>query len=588
MGGACEGGAVGDNFMVCPPLIVTRDDIAEIVGILGESLEVAGRRTRPAREWLTARWTPTLSIRPGRPDDIASRPRCRSSRWRAMSAARAMSLSRPDDLAAPRLRREAAFLDRDRRDRRRLCRHVPAFPDLLDLDGLSRRLRAGSLCRGRLSRKTCRRGAAAPCRAPVAGKGRRLSPAVGRHRQSRPRSASTSGSASAIPTTSRSRRSPATISSPSARADGPDRRGRSDESLLRRGTEAARPESLPVERRAAAQSGKAGAGRAAACRRARGRLRDRAPGQSRARPDRRRAHAGISRLPRRTSLCAGSASRARRRRSSPTSTRSRAAAPIPPRRSARPATTWPTRPARSRPTRSTAPAGAPGRRSRRPMRCWRARRRPMRSAARPATMPSPTSPAASASSTIPPSPPSICAGARPASPSSTSTCITATARRASSTPASDVLTVSLHADPVRFYPFFWGHADERGEGPGLGYNLQSAAAAQIRRRGLPRRRSRSALRRIRAFAPDALVVALGLDAFEGDPFRRPVGHDAGLRAHRRGDRRARPAHRHRAGGRLSLRRARRQSDVVPPASADVRRNRARRRTRSRSGRAPGR
>lgn len=34
-----RGGAVGDNFMVCPPLIVTRDDIAEIVGILGESLE---------------------------------------------------------------------------------------------------------------------------------------------------------------------------------------------------------------------------------------------------------------------------------------------------------------------------------------------------------------------------------------------------------------------------------------------------------------------------------------------------------------------------------------------------------------------
>eukprot|EP01035_Chromulina_nebulosa_P042619 gene42619-57701_t len=31
----------------------------------------------------------------------------------------------------------------------------------------------------------------------------------------------------------------------------------------------------------------------------------------------------------------------------------------------------------------------------------------------------------------------------------------------------DVLTVSLHADPIRFYPFFWGHADERGEGLGL-------------------------------------------------------------------------------------------------------------------------
>lgn len=81
----------------------------------------------------------------------------------------------------------------------------------------------------------------------------------------------------------------------------------------------------------------------------------------------------------------------------------------------------------------------------------------------------------------------------------------------------DVLTVSLHADPVRFYPFFWGHADERGEGPGVGYNLNLP---------LPRKSGDEifletlevAFRRIRAFAPDALVVALGLDAFEGDPF----------------------------------------------------------------------
>ena len=35
----------------------------------------------------------------------------------------------------------------------------------------------------------------------------------------------------------------------------------------------------------------------------------------------------------------------------------------------------------------------------------------------------------------------------------------------------DVLTASIHADPLRFYPFFWGHASVRGEGPGLGYNL---------------------------------------------------------------------------------------------------------------------
>ncbi|HTO30984.1 MAG TPA: histone deacetylase family protein [Pararhizobium sp.] len=82
---------------------------------------------------------------------------------------------------------------------------------------------------------------------------------------------------------------------------------------------------------------------------------------------------------------------------------------------------------------------------------------------------------------------------------------------------SDVLTVSLHADPVRFYPFFWGHADERGEGAGLGYNFNLP---------LPRKTADAgflealeiACGRIEAYAPDAIVVALGLDAFEGDPF----------------------------------------------------------------------
>ena len=80
----------------------------------------------------------------------------------------------------------------------------------------------------------------------------------------------------------------------------------------------------------------------------------------------------------------------------------------------------------------------------------------------------------------------------------------------------DVMTVSIHADPVRFYPFFWGHAAERGEGAGLGYNLN-----------LPLSRGSgddvflctldTAIARIAAYAPGAVVIALGLDAFEGDP-----------------------------------------------------------------------
>jgi acetoin utilization deacetylase AcuC-like enzyme len=82
----------------------------------------------------------------------------------------------------------------------------------------------------------------------------------------------------------------------------------------------------------------------------------------------------------------------------------------------------------------------------------------------------------------------------------------------------DVLTVSIHADPVRFYPFFWGYASERGAGAGLGSNfnlpLPRGTADAEYRKALEK-----ALLRIESFAPGALVVALGLDAFEGDPFQ---------------------------------------------------------------------
>ena len=39
----------------------------------------------------------------------------------------------------------------------------------------------------------------------------------------------------------------------------------------------------------------------------------------------------------------------------------------------------------------------------------------------------------------------------------------------------DLLTVSIHADPGVFYPFFWGHAQERGAGPGLGRRTREAS-----------------------------------------------------------------------------------------------------------------
>ncbi len=83
---------------------------------------------------------------------------------------------------------------------------------------------------------------------------------------------------------------------------------------------------------------------------------------------------------------------------------------------------------------------------------------------------------------------------------------------------SNVLTVSIHADPARFYPFFWGHAHERGEGDGLGCNLNLP---------LPRGTGDDAymetleiaLSRVAAFGSDVLVIALGLDASIDDPFK---------------------------------------------------------------------
>lgn len=82
----------------------------------------------------------------------------------------------------------------------------------------------------------------------------------------------------------------------------------------------------------------------------------------------------------------------------------------------------------------------------------------------------------------------------------------------------DVLTVSLHADPDRFYPFFWGAAQERGAGAGLGCNLNLPLPRGTDDAGYMAALA-VALTRIRAFGADVVVVALGLDAHEDDPFQ---------------------------------------------------------------------
>ncbi|MCB9876290.1 MAG: histone deacetylase family protein [Planctomycetes bacterium] len=80
----------------------------------------------------------------------------------------------------------------------------------------------------------------------------------------------------------------------------------------------------------------------------------------------------------------------------------------------------------------------------------------------------------------------------------------------------DVLTVSIHADPRIAYPFFTGFAEERGEGDGAGCNLNLPLPEHVDAATYLTKLD-EALAAIRSFAPQFLVVALGLDTAKRDP-----------------------------------------------------------------------
>lgn len=80
----------------------------------------------------------------------------------------------------------------------------------------------------------------------------------------------------------------------------------------------------------------------------------------------------------------------------------------------------------------------------------------------------------------------------------------------------DVFFASLHCRPEDEYPFLMGYDTEVGTGAGKGYNLNLP---------MPRgtdfslwgKSLETALHRVRNFAPDVVVVSLGVDSFAGDP-----------------------------------------------------------------------
>lgn len=80
----------------------------------------------------------------------------------------------------------------------------------------------------------------------------------------------------------------------------------------------------------------------------------------------------------------------------------------------------------------------------------------------------------------------------------------------------DVLTVSIHADPAGYYPFYYGYADQYGENAGEGFNLNVAVPVKSGDR-IWIAALEAAVKRIAEFKPGAVVLALGLDAHEADP-----------------------------------------------------------------------
>ncbi len=81
---------------------------------------------------------------------------------------------------------------------------------------------------------------------------------------------------------------------------------------------------------------------------------------------------------------------------------------------------------------------------------------------------------------------------------------------------SDVMFLSLHGDPMHAFPHFLGYADETGAGQGEGYNVNYPLPPGTKFDEWQGALT-DACKKIEHYAPDALVVSLGVDTFEKDP-----------------------------------------------------------------------
>ena len=80
----------------------------------------------------------------------------------------------------------------------------------------------------------------------------------------------------------------------------------------------------------------------------------------------------------------------------------------------------------------------------------------------------------------------------------------------------DVLFISLHGDPMDAFPHFLGHADETGTGAGNGYTVNYPLPPNTDFAAW-RAALQKALSHVADYAPDQLIISLGVDTFETDP-----------------------------------------------------------------------
>ncbi|MHC5224748.1 histone deacetylase family protein [Ignatzschineria sp. LJL83] len=92
----------------------------------------------------------------------------------------------------------------------------------------------------------------------------------------------------------------------------------------------------------------------------------------------------------------------------------------------------------------------------------------------------------------------------------------------------DVMYISLHGDPTNFYPAVAGFEEERGEGIGLGFNINYPFEHGLSEVGFFEV-LKKAMNDARIFNPDVIIHNMGFDVYKDDPQSKTQVTTEGIR-----------------------------------------------------------